>query len=371
LVWKIERVFSAHFARSQCQQMHVTLTRHNENRAKSTFGRSKLLALATRFVVVKSFRPITFYSALIPSRPSHGPPNGDSLSPASVTLTPSTMEYKEEDCETLPLFCVKTTEKRTGQTLYINFKSSDSIQGPAIDIEEDKIIQEICNPSPRIEQFKVPLRLGPIYWRATTNNHGDQICNSDKTKQDYVVDVELNDKFALRRVIVSEIIRHYVVTITMVSIEDKFNQVSGTKSGHQYIGHKLELDQANYKILDSKQQIERSTELVNNRILLVESSPSKGTQEKVPAGTQEDVCDPDDSSYDLYLRPKSMLLTCSIPTDSCPDSISFNDDRVLVELGDKTLLDVHLPLSIDLSVPAKYKFDDRLCLFRIVFKMAD
>lgn len=276
----------------------------------------------------------------------------------------NSMDQEQEEPEILPLFCAKTTDKRTGQTLYINFKSSDAIQEPELDISEEQLVQEICNPSPRIEQFKVPLKMSQIFWR--------DINNSEDNRRDYVVDVELNDKFALRRVIASEIIRHYVVTVTMVSIEDKFNQASATKLAHQYIGHKLELDQANYEILDSKQQIERSNEPVNNRILLVEN-PST-SKEKVPSdskaspGTADDLIEPD---FDVYLRPASKLLTCSIQTDTCPDSISFNDDRIIVELGEKTLMDVYLPVNIDLTVPAKYKFDDRRCLFRVVFKLAE
>ena len=289
----------------------------------------------------------------------------------------------ESNTDLQPLFCVKTTDKITGQTLFINFKSSDAIEAPAINIEEEKLIREICEPSPEIERYKVPLQLSQIFWSGsdTLEEYGKIGPGSRQhekgEERNYVIDVQLNDKFAFRKVIASEIIRHYVITVTMVSIEEKFNHdlKTNSRSAHQYLGHKLELDQAGYEILKSPLQIKRSNEVVTNKIVLMDSG------KEITYDSFMDKCDikadkddqRDDTGiiYDLHFRPAIMVLTCSISTDKLPNSISFNDDRVKVELNDTKVLDVHLPLDIDLSEPVKYKFDDRLCLFRMVLKLKE
>lgn len=282
-----------------------------------------------------------------------------------------------------PLFSVRTTDKRTGQTLFINFKASDAIQAPEIDIEEEKLVREICDPSPNIEKYKVPLQLSQIFWTGcdTLEEHGKIGLGLQQDKKgsdrNYVIDVQLNDKFAFRKVIPSDIIRHYLITVTMVSIEEKFNQEpkANSQSAHQYLGHKLELDQADYEILKTPIEIKRSNEVVTNKIVLIDSGKERtfnSLMNKCDTGAGKDN-DPHDSeiTYDLHFRPAIMVLTCSISTDKLPNSISFNDDRFKVELHDARTLDINLPLDIDLREPVKYKFDDRLCLFRVVFKLKE
>lgn len=254
-----------------------------------------------------------------------------------------------------PLFCSKTKEKRSGRSLFINFKSSRDVPAPDLDFDEDRIVRLVCiSPDPDLENFKIPLKLSQIFWTKERN----------KDDRNYVIDAQINDKFALRRVIVSEIFRHYVLTVVMASIEEKFNATDSTKLSGQFIGHDLDLDQLGYEILKDKISIDMSDELVNNKIIVIDES--KGLSSN-PILTKEDK----ESAYDLHFRPASMLLTCSIRTDKLPDSISFNDDRICVRSGEDVLLDVYLPLYIELTHPVKYKFDDRLCLFRIVFKMVE
>lgn len=274
------------------------------------------------------------------------------------------MRVGNNQSEILPLFCVRATEKRTGQHFYINFQSSDAIQEPRVEFDEETIVKVLTYHSRTVEQYKVPMNLSQIYWSKSEDN--------DEASRAYVVDVEINSRFAIRRVIPSEVIRHFVVSIAMSSLESKFNHANASKSVRQYVGHKIDFDPSDYEILKNKQHQERSNELVNNKILLVEKpSSSEEVREIVPSGDRLELSDSTETSVDLFLRPKSMLLTCSIHTDTCPDSFSFNDDRVLVELGDEVLLDVHLPLNIDLDERAKFKFDDRQGLFRIVFKLKE
>ena len=254
-----------------------------------------------------------------------------------------------------PLFCLKTTEKRSNRILFINFQATNDVPAPDVDVDEDTLIQEICNPSPRIENLKIPLKLSQIYWQKESDKNGDR---------NYVIDVQLNEKFAIRKVIASEIIRNYVVTVVMVSIEEKYNASDAIKVAKQFVGHKLELDQAGYEILTIDHMADRSNELVNNKITFVDND----SDTKV---SQDTTTDNERVEYDLHYRPTSFLLTCSVRTDKLPDSISFNDDRFCVRIDEKDALDITLPNYIDLSEPVKYKFDDRLCLFRIVFKIRE
>lgn len=268
-----------------------------------------------------------------------------------------------------PVFCVRTTDKRTERTLYINYRASDEVLAPEIEIEEEKLVKEICEPSPEIEKYKIPLQLSPIYW-SQVEDEGKRTAARKQVDRNYVIDVEMNKRFAFRQVISSKIIRHYVVTVTMVSIEEKYNLERGSKtdkSAYQYLGHKLELDQAGYEILKSPIEIKRSNEVVSNKIVLVDSG--KELTYDGQQSTSED--SKDQIPYDLHLRPAMGLLTCSITTDRLPNSMSFNNDRLNIELADKRVCDISLPLDIDLKEPVKYKFDDRLSLLRIVLKMKE
>ena len=273
----------------------------------------------------------------------------------------------QPDDQSVPLFCVKTTEKNSGHKLFINFKASNQVQAPDVAIDEDKIVREICDPSPNIENYKIPLVLSQLFWSAKEGEHqeGDNI-----RTRNYVIDIKLNEKFALRKVIPSDIMRHYLITIAMISIEGKYNGSTG-EVNRQFVGHALELDQASYEILKDQQYFDRSNELVSNKIVLLEKASMKSVtddiSEKLNFNEQVD----DSTSYDLHFRPASMILTCSLTTPKLPESIAFNDDTIRIGMGksEKATLEIVLPLKIDLTQPVKYKFDDKLCLLRIVFKV--
>lgn len=248
-----------------------------------------------------------------------------------------------------PVFCIKTIEKNSRRSMFINFKSTDAVVPPEIDLDEDELCEEIRNPSARIENFKIPMKMSPIYWNKSEK----------EGEKSYVVDVFINDKFCIRRVLLSDVIRHYLSLVTMIQLEEKYNREGSTNKVGQFIGHKLELNQVSYEVLDDKQSIEKSTDLVNNKITLVEQPKIDSVISVLP----------NDTIYDLYYRPTSKILTCSVNVDKLPDSIGFNDDRIIIRLDAKILVDTYLPFYIDLSEPAKYKFDDKLCLFRVVFRI--
>jgi len=248
----------------------------------------------------------------------------------------------------IPIFCVEVKDKKQKCTLFINFKSTSDVEYPNVDLNEDQLVQEICHPSQNIEKYKIPMKLSQLYWPKEIDG-----------ERKYVVDVYINDKFAIRRVLVGDVIRHYVIIVTMLTLEEKYNTDMQVKSCGQFIGHRLELDQAGYKVLETIQCVERSSKLINNKIVMIGDSEDQ-------SATRTDSSDT--SHLDLFYRPSSGILTCSIQTDSLPDSIGFNDDRIKVTLANKNLMDVHLPFAIDLNQPVKYKFDDRLCLFRAVFR---
>lgn len=264
-----------------------------------------------------------------------------------------------EDLRGVPVFCVRTVDKKSSRKLYINFKSTDAVETPPVDLNEDQLVQEICNPSPAIEKFKIPLKLSQIFWSKQSE--------SSNKERHYVIDVHINDKFAIRKVLVKDVIRHYVIVVTLQTIEDKYNKNNSAEACGQFLGHQLDLDQAAYEVLNLTQCQDRSSELVNNRVLLLgeknSSSPSRGYKSAATSSS--------DAPYDLYYRPGSRILTCSIQTDKLPGSISFNDDRIMVECSGQTLVDVHLPIRIDLKEPMRYKFDDKLCLLRIVFRIVE
>lgn len=259
-----------------------------------------------------------------------------------------------------PLFCVKTTDTISNRKLIINFRANSDFQAPEVDITEDKIAREILNPSPEIEGCKIPFRSSPIFW----SKHVDGSGNNDRY---YVTYIEINDKFAFRKVLSSEIIRHFLITVAIDAIEDKYNSNEARKVTKQSIGHQLSLDQGRYEIITSKLQVEHSEELVNNKVVVI---PDPMPMDGSIVGTLND-CEAGNISYDLHFRPKLMLTTCSFNIDRVPDKISFNDDRLTISLGNETIIDIHLPLFIDLKEPVKYKFDDRLSLFRMVFKMIE
>lgn len=259
-----------------------------------------------------------------------------------------------EDLQGNPVFCVRTTDKNSNKRLFINFKSTDGVEKPPVDLNEDQLVREICNPSPAIEKYKIPLKLSQIFWTKQ---------GASGKERHYVIDVHINDKFAIRRVLVNDVIRHYVIIVTLQTIEDKYNKSNSAKTCGQFLGHQLDLDQATYEVLNLTQCQDRSNELVSNKVLLLDERTSGEVDSATSAGTS-------DTTYDLFYRPGSGILTCSISTDRLPDSILFNDDRILVQTSGKAIMDVHLPIQIDLREPMKYKFDDHTCLLRIVFKVS-
>lgn len=246
---------------------------------------------------------------------------------------------------TIPLFCVETLDKKSSNKLFLNFRASHEVAAPEIEIEEEKIVRAIHEPSPEIERYKIPMQLSQIYWSKSTTPHqsfGDS----------YVIDIFVNEGFGLMKVIPSQIIVHYLITVAMATIEQRECD-------------KLDMDQVEYRILEGKLEIERSSEIVTLKVIAVIDESNNEDASKTASVNHSE-------KFDFHYRPKLQTLTCSLNgVEKIPDVISFNDDRILIKSDGSKLLDVYLPLNIDLTQPVRYKFDDRLCLLRIVFKTTE
>lgn len=254
--------------------------------------------------------------------------------------------------EGLPIFTVRAKDKVTEKSLYINFKTSDTVPAPE-DFDEKKLREEWARGVlTTTSKCQFPLQTSPIFWSKE---------GKDKERH-YVIDVLINDKFAIRRMLTSRVIQHYVILATISTIEGSFNDPKQTTSFGQFLGHSLDFA-AEYQILDSK-STSRTDEIVRNKIIPMVRDKSDNGQ-KI---TTDDVSE---RQYELYYRPASKILTCSLNTDKLPDSIGFNDDRIIVKLGEKNIVDIYLPFFIDLNIPVKYKYDDKSCLFRAVFKIVE
>lgn len=235
----------------------------------------------------------------------------------------------------LPLFCVQVTDKISKKNVFINFKSSSLIEPPD-DIPDDDLLND------KRPKFIIPLRLSPLYY-------------TKDGRDDYVIIILINDVFSIRRVLVSDIMRVYLTQFALTEIEKRYNSPESAKITGQFIGHKLELERKNSKTLTKEQCKERITKFVNNKITLLQADAQPPDQS-------------DNTAYDLHYRPASKILTCSVHTEKLPDSVAFNEDRILIKQDDNILVDVDLPIFINLKEPLKYKFDDRIGLFRAVFK---
>lgn len=258
----------------------------------------------------------------------------------------------KEMVEGIPIFLIQTKEKITGTTLFINFKTSNSVPAPDDNFDDAVLAEEwLRNPNFNSQKYQIPLQTSPIFWSK----------ERDKVRC-YVIDVLINDKFTIRRVLTSKLVQHYVVLAAISVIEEKFNDPKQTKLFGQFLGHQMDLSFADYKMMDS-QCMERTDEIVKNKVVPL-GDPSVDSDKSTTEGTKEAI-------YELHYRPSSKILTCSINTDRLPDSIGFNDDRVVVKSGENNLVDVHLPFYIDLNVPVKYKYNDKLCLFRVVFNVIE
>lgn len=259
-----------------------------------------------------------------------------------------------------PIFCVSTVDKISKIKTYFNFRYSDSVPYPDGEFTDEDIIRLASGPGTGNEQYNIPLQSSPIFWNNEETNDDQK---EKKTKErSYVIEIMINDKFALRKVLISNIMKRYLICVTFIAVEEKYNTDKYIHTRGHFIGHELDFDQLNHKILKDRLFMDRSKELVNNKITVLDMSKDVIEQPQSRDSTP---------IYDLYFRPSSKILTCCIRTDKLPESISFNDDRLIVESEENKLVDIFLPIYIDLKEPMKYKFDDKLLLLRVVFKTID
>lgn len=274
----------------------------------------------------------------------------DELLDRSLSRT-KTPEPKSTVNNHVPLFCVETRDRISGRKLFVNFLGVKDVPYPDNDINDDLLVRELMQPSQVLDAFGIPMNLSQLFWKKITEG-------KSPPADYYVLDCNINKKFAIRRVVNSDVIRHYVISVTFSEIEKKFLDINHKKCG-QFVGHNLDLDICDYKVLEGVVNVDRSTEPVNNRVIPLNDQLKK----RIETSPSPEV------SSDLFYRPKSKILTCSITTEVIPSSLGFNDDRIIIKAGDKILLDVFLPFFIDLSEPVKYRYDDRSCLFRVVFRI--
>lgn len=262
-----------------------------------------------------------------------------------------------DTCNDKPLFCIETKDKTTDTETFVNFYGNDNIQAPTIELDEQQLAQELLHPSEALDALTIPMNLGGLFWKKSRENN-----YTAGSPNAYVIDCKINLKFALRKVISSEVVRYYVISVALSAIEKKFNDNRhGKGSSGQFVGHQLDFDVCNYNLLNGEEISPKSTELVNNKVIPLDLETSTSLSRGL-----ENI-----NSCDFYYRPLSKNLTCCIATDFLPTTISYNDDRIVVKVDGRILLDACLPFFIDLSRPIMFKFDDRLCLFRIVFKIVE
>lgn len=265
--------------------------------------------------------------------------------------TASKSEPTKGPMKGIPVFCVKAFEYTTKRDFYINIMASDIVKSPEDDINENILFEVQKRRHCDKIGFHVPLLTSPIFW-AKESMH--------VKKDSYVVDVMINDGFAFKKVLGSEAISSYVAIVTMNVLEQKYNDPKATKATcGQFLNHELDLDEIMYKILPKN--VERTDDIVNHKITLL-GAPCTSSR----SATTGD----DNKNYNIYYRPGSEILTISIETNKCPKSVSFNDDRVIIESEDEKIktLDLCLPIFIDLKEPVKYKYDAKYETFRIVMR---
>lgn len=259
-----------------------------------------------------------------------------------------------------PIFCVETADIVSKLPIFINFYATNEIQYPAVDLHEEMLMSGIMRFDKTLESWTLPINLGPLYWKMNPET------NPDYKDKGYVIETKLNHDFAIRRVIMSEVVRHYIITVALSAIEKKFNDQSDPKKYGQFIGHELSLDVSGYKVLDCQNLSAKSDQLVNNKVISLIDSGQSALSTKF-----KEQCELNETDYSLLYRPRSKILTCVLPCDTLPSSIGYNDDRIVVKNGDETLMDINLPFFINLREPMKYKFDDRSCTIKIVFKISE
>lgn len=245
-------------------------------------------------------------------------------------------------------FHIETTSKNVDIPVFVNVFASKEIPYPPTDFDEAELCAEVLRSGPEIPNFRMHYLDYAIHW-----SDGSQTPNP----RSYVANFVINDKWA-EKILPSNLLLHSSVAVILLALERIYNNEEPGRKCQQRLGHRMDLDFLNYKI-DKMKCVRASKVLVDTKVI-----------EECSSSTKKDGAN-EDRIYDLHYRPKSKVLTCSIQCDRMPDSIGFNEDRLMVRLGEKNLVDVYLPFFIDIDEPAKYKYDERLNLFRAVFKIRE
>lgn len=250
-----------------------------------------------------------------------------------------------------PFLCIRSRERISGSRLYVNINISSEVAPPKDKkFDEDKLVDRyinFCQGMPDDGAYSIPLISSPLAYTKEIDG-----------KRHYGVNVAINDKFAISRVMGSKIVLDYTVGVIFSVLDSKFSDFDYQKR-HQYIGHKFDSDFQHYDVLEEK-SVELTRDLVINKVMPT-SVPHADTRVE---DSQEEV-------YDLHYRPAKKFLTLSVQAEKQPKSISFNDDHIIVELSENDMIDIYIPLKIDLEVPIRYRYDTESMLLRVVFKVIE
>lgn len=259
-----------------------------------------------------------------------------------------------------PLLSVKSRERTTGRRLYVNIEISSGVDEPKNKEfnEVDLVNQYLGKGNYKDNEFDIMVSTGPLIWTKPIDG-----------ERHYLVSAVINDKFAMRKVLANKVILDYTIGVIFSILDKKFSDPI-YQARVQFIGHKFDSDFQHYEVLDTKKgPIPGTKEIVVNKIVPIIGGDDNTQTRKHPEEQTHLVTN---DAYDIHYRPASNLLTVSVQTEALPESVSFNDDHIIIQLSkDEGVVDVYIPLTIDLEQPVKYKYDGKQMLFRAVFKVLD
>lgn len=258
------------------------------------------------------------------------------------------------ELSTYPFLCVKSRERVSGNTLYVNIKISNQVEAPKNrKFDEDKLIDryiKVCQGLPDDGAYSIPIKSGPLVF----TKHIDG-------KRHYGAEVVINDKFAIEKVLKSKIVLDYTIGVIFSILDGKFSDAR-YQAMCQFIGHNFDSDFQHYDVLEEK-NIEFTRDLVLSRV-----SPIV-TKSDIPGKFESSTnVDEKEDLVDLLYRPKKNFLTLTVRTENHALSLSFNDERIIIELTPDNFVDIYSPIKIDLKVPVRYRYNSDLNLLRVVFK---
>lgn len=258
-----------------------------------------------------------------------------------------------QDSNSKPCFCVKAKDTTSGKKIFINFKLSSEVQYPDLDLTEDQFIE--IYQTPAIERYRIPIIIGQLFW------------TTDKKKESsYVVDIQINENYLRTRILTSEIMKSFLLTIAIETLENKYNDPQSVKNTKQFLGHSLKILVEDCVVLQNKKNQEKG-KLVNNKITILDelNSLSDASKKDLVESIENEPAE-----YDVYFRPSSSRLECCLYNlMELPKNINFNEDRITVtcQKENKVLMDIYVPFELDILQEPRYKYFANSNMLRFSF----